>query len=103
MGKVFEIVINIQLNNFVEEEGILPDCQFGFWYKHSTIPAFYQSPISTVRCSTENLWDQYAETHRNLGKAIKNSKLQSVTSLQREVGQDPWGKPYKVVLAKLRR
>lgn len=35
-SKVFEIVINQQLIEFCDKEKILPNCQFGFRYQHST-------------------------------------------------------------------
>ena len=62
-----------------------------------------QAQRARGRASFTDLRDRYAEARRNLGKAIKASKLRCWRELCREVDQDPWGRPYKTVMARLRK
>ena len=45
---------------------------------------------------------EHFETCRALKKAIKSSKRRGWKELYEEVDKDPWGRPYKIVMSKLR-
>lgn len=51
---------------------------------------------------TENAHDDYRDARRNLRNAIKASKSQSWSNLCKEVDDNPWGRPYKIVMGKLK-
>ena len=44
IGKVFEIVINMAINKFCDKNNIIPEYQFGFRHKHSTIHGITKFP-----------------------------------------------------------
>lgn len=48
------------------------------------------------------LESKYKEARAKLNKAIKNSKRKCEDELRDKVDEDPWGKPYKVVMKKFR-
>ena len=50
----------------------------------------------------EELEMRYKKTRQKLNKAIKRSKANSWNELTAEVESDPWGRPYKVVMTRLK-
>lgn len=49
------------------------------------------------------LEDRYRETKKELTHMIKKAKIKAWEELIRDLNQDPWGLPYRLVLNKLRR
>ena len=54
------------------------------------------------RSTFENLRERYIEARRALKLAIKISKRRCAEELCGEVDRDPWGRPYKLVMDKLK-
>lgn len=54
------------------------------------------------RPNSAELVAEYKKTRRKLKKAIKGSKRRCWRELINEVEKDPWGRPYKVVMAHLK-
>ena len=80
-----------------------------YWW-NSTIAALRRDCIRARRLSQrsrykpshEEMVTKYKEARRKLGKAIKISKGKCWDELLQEVEDDPWGRPYTVVKARLR-
>lgn len=55
-----------------------------------------------ARGSCNRLLNQFKQDRRDLSRAIKASKRECWRELCKEVDVDPWGRPYRVVMAKLK-
>lgn len=70
--------------------------------RQESIKARRKATRARKKPNYRDLKESYNVARLNLNKAIKNSKTQCWQELREEVECDPWGRPYKVVMKKVK-